>query len=90
MLPGVHDRHPIAGLGDHAEVVRDQEHREAQVAPQLLEQRQHLRLGHHVERRRRLVGDDHARVAGQRQGDHHALAHAAGELVRVLVGAGAG
>ena len=26
-------------------------------------------------------------IAGQRQGDHHALAHAARELVRVLAGA---
>ena len=44
-----------------AEVVRDQEQRQAQVAPQLLEQREHLRLRHHVECRRRLVGDDRPR-----------------------------
>ena len=88
IAPGVHDGHPVAGLGDHAEVVRDQEQRQAQVAAQILEQREHLRLGHHVERRRGLVGDHHDGLAGQRQGDHHALARAARELVRVLVGAG--
>ena len=48
---------------------------------------EHLRLGHHVERRRRLVGDHELGPAGQRERDHHALAHAARELVRVLVGA---
>ena len=25
-LPGVHDRHPIAHLGDHAEIVTDEDH----------------------------------------------------------------
>ena len=36
----------------------------------------------HVQRRRRLVRDDQLRVAGEGHRDHHALAHAAGELVR--------
>ena len=44
---------------------------------------QDLRLDRHVERGRRLVGDQQARRARQRHRDHHALAHAAGELVRV-------
>jgi hypothetical protein len=44
-----------------------------------------LRLGGHVERGRRLVGDQQLRAAGQRDRDHHALPHAAGQLVRVLV-----
>ena len=42
-------------------------------------------LDRHVERGRRLVGDQHLRVARERHRDHHALPHAAGELVRVLV-----
>ena len=46
-----------------------------------------LRLHRDVERRRRLVGDQHLRVVGDRHRDHHALAHAARELVRILVGA---
>ena len=45
---------------------------------------QHLRLHGDVEGGRRLVGDDELRPAGHRHGDHRALAHAAGELVRVL------
>ena len=44
-----------------------------------------LRLDRHVERRGGLVGDQQRRAADQRQRDHHALAHAAGKLVRVLV-----
>ena len=47
-----------------------------------------LRLDDHVERRRRLVRDDHLRLEDQRQRDHDALAHAARELVRVLAEAG--
>ena len=46
-----------------------------------------LRLDGDVERRRRLVGDQELRLAGQSDGDHRALAHAAGELVRIFVDA---
>ena len=38
-----------------------------------------------VERRRRLVGDQQLRVAGERDRDHHALPHAAREPVRIVV-----
>ena len=43
-----------------------------------------------VVRRRRLSGDQQGRVVGDRHGDHHTLAHAARELVRVLPGASFG
>ena len=43
-----------------------------------------LRLHGDVESRGRLVGDQHLRIAGERDGDHDALAHPAGELVRIL------
>ena len=46
-----------------------------------------LRLHGDVEGRRRLVGDQHVRIVGERHGDHHALALAAGELVRIGVDA---
>ena len=52
---------------------------------QLLDQLEDLRLHRHVERGRRLVGDQQLRVADQRHRDHRALAHTAGELVRVVV-----
>ena len=43
-----------------------------------------LRLDRDVERRRRLVGDQQLRLAGERHRDHRALAHAARELVRIV------
>ena len=48
----------------------------------VLEQLEHLRLHRDVERGGRLVGDQDLRLAEQRHGDHHALPHAARELVR--------
>ena len=58
---------------------------------QLVEDAQHLRLHRHVERRGRLVGDQQLRLGDQHHRDHHALAHAARDLVRIeLVDALAG
>jgi len=55
---------------------------------ELLRERLHqvedLRLDGDVERRGRLVGDDQLGVAGKADRDHHPLAHAPGELVRIL------
>ena len=52
-----------------------------------LEHVEHLGLDRHVERGRRLVGDQHVGVVRDRHRDHRPLAHAAGVLVRVLVDA---
>jgi hypothetical protein len=56
-LPGVHDREPIGRLDEHREVVRDEDHRQGELSLELLHESQHLRLHHHIERGRRLVGD---------------------------------
>ena len=66
-----------------AEVVADQDQRQPELRAQALEQLEDLRLHHHVERGRRLVGDHQRRPARERQRDHHPLALAARELVRV-------
>ena len=58
--------------------------REAELALQVGEQPQDLRLHRDVERGGRLVGDQQLGLAHQRHGDHHALAQAARELVREL------
>ncbi len=50
-----------------------------------LDEAEDLRLRRHVERGGRLVGDQERRVVDERHRDHHALAHAARELVRVVV-----
>ena len=58
-----------------------------EVLLQPVHQREDLRLRGHVERGRRLVGDQQVGVVDEGHGDHHALAHAAGELVRIVVDA---
>ena len=52
---------------------------------QSLDQLEDLGLDRDVQCRRRLVCEDQLRIAGQRDRDHHALAHTARELVRVVV-----
>ena len=53
----VHDDDLVGDLGDDAEVVGDHDDRGAVVVLQLVHQLEDLRLRRHVERRRRLVGD---------------------------------
>ena len=84
-LAGIHHGHPLAGLGDHAHGMGDQHDRHAEALLHLVHQLEDLRLDGDVERRGRLVGDQELGLAGERHGDHDALAHAAGELVRIVV-----
>ena len=84
-LPRVHDEDVVGCLGDDAHVVRDDDHRHVVALPQVVEEVEHGGLHGHVERGRGLVGDQELRVAGERDRDHHALAHAAREAVRVVV-----
>ena len=51
---------------------------------QVRDEAQDLGLDRDVERGRGFVRDDHPRLAGERQRDHRPLAHAAGELMRIL------
>ena len=87
IAPGIHHDHALRGFRDHAEIMGDQDDRGAKLGLELPDQVQDLRLDGDVERRGRLVGDQHLRIAGQRHGDHDALAHPAGELMRVLADA---
>ncbi len=83
--PAVHHQHVVRDVGDDAEVVGDEDDRGAGLLLELLEQVHDLGLHGDVQRRRRLVGDQQRGVADQRHGDHRALAHTAGELVRIVV-----
>ena len=83
--PRVHHQQVVGHVGDDAEVVGDEDDRGAELLLQVLEQVEDLRLDGHVQGGGRLVGDQQVGVADQRHGDHGALAHAAGELVRVVV-----
>ena len=82
LLAGVLDDDAIGRLGDDAHVVGDQHQRHAVALLERQQQVEDLRLDRHVERRRRLVGDEQLRPAGERHRDHHPLAHAARKLVR--------
>jgi hypothetical protein len=89
-LGRVHDHDALGGLGDDAHVVGDQHDRHLELVLELVQELEDLGLDRDVERRRGLVGDEELRVARQRHGDHDALAHAARELVRVLLHAAVG
>ena len=65
--------------------MRDEQDREAEPLLQVLQEGQDLRLHGDVERRDRLVGDEHLGFERERAGDADALALAAGEFVRVAV-----
>ena len=82
-----HHRHVVGDFGDHAQVVRDEQHRHAPLVAQMAEDVENLSLNRHVERGRRLVGDQQLGIARERHGDHHPLLLPAGHLVRVIVDA---
>ena len=79
--PGVHHHHGLGRLRDHPEVVGDQDHADVEVALDLVDELEDLRLHRHVERCGGLIGDQHGGVVHQRHRDHGPLAHAARELV---------
>jgi hypothetical protein len=77
----------LGALGRQTQVVGDEQHRGAELGRQLLEVVQDPPLHGHVERRGRLVRDQQLRPGGEADRDQRTLPHAAGELVRVLLGA---
>src|SRR6266850_1658419 len=64
--------------------MRDEDQGHARLALDVLEEIEILRLDGDVEVRRRLVGDDDPRLAGQRDRADDALPHAAAHLVGIL------
>ena len=84
---GIHHGDPPAHVGDQPEIVADHQDGGALGGAQLGHQVDDLGLHRDVERRGRLVGDQQLGPAGQRNGDHDPLAHAAGELVRIIADA---
>src|SRR5215472_8587137 len=84
-LAEIHDRDAVADVLDHREVVSDKQVGKPELALQVGEQVDYLRLHRDIEGGHRLVADDQARVESQRPGDADALALAARELVREAV-----
>ena len=83
-LAGVHDADSVGPTGNHPDVVGDEDDAHAQTGLEVVQDSENLSLDRDVESGRWLVGDDDFGFAGQRHRDHDALAHAAGELVRVV------
>ena len=90
LLAGILDDDAVGGFGDDAHVVGDEHEPHAVFALEPQQKIEDLRLDGHVERGRRLVGDQELRPAGERHGDHHPLAHAARKLVGKGVAAALG
>ena len=86
-LAGVHHRDLVADLGDHAEIVSDEDNRSTALRFQFMHQIEDLRLQGDVECGRGFIGDQEPGIAGQRHRDHDPLAHSAGELVGIFVDA---
>ena len=82
-LAVLHHADPVGDLAHDVEVVGDEQHGHAEAALQILQKLEDLRLHGDVERGGRLVGDQQVRLVGERHRDHHALALAAGQLVRI-------
>ena len=72
----------VTDLQQQWEIVRDEDHREAQARLQGLDLIEDLALHHHIQSRGGLVHDDQLGVERQRDGNDRALAHATTELVR--------
>jgi hypothetical protein len=77
----IHDGDTVCKLGDDPHIMSDKEHSHIKLVTKLAQEPQNLKLNRHVERRRRLVGNEHLRPAGKRNGNHHTLPHPAGKLV---------
>jgi hypothetical protein len=97
MLDHVHDRalladeaaleheHAVGDGRDDAEVVGDEEEREAEIGAQLGEQLEHGRLNGDVERGGDLVADEENGIGRERARDRDSLALAARQLAGVAL-----
>src|ERR1019366_7271357 len=81
----LHHDDVVGEVLDDADVVRDEEKRQAEIALQLGQEVEDLRLDRYVECRRRLVADDESWLHRQGARDGDALALAAGEFVRIAL-----
>ncbi len=79
---GVHNGHVVGDLQQERQVVRDEDHGEAEAIAEVGDLSENLALDHHIEGRRRLIHDDELWIESQRDGNDGTLPHAATQLVR--------
>ncbi len=82
---GIHHIYTATNIGDDAEVVGDENDGGAFGLLQFFQQLQDLRLNGDIQGGGGFVSDEERGFASEGHGDHDALAHAAGELMRVVV-----
>ena len=75
----------VGDVPDDVKVVGHEQHAQAALVPELLQQVQDVPLHRDVQRRGGFVGQQHPRIAGQGQGDHDPLLLAATQFVGVFV-----
>ena len=82
-LAVVHHADHVGDAPHDAEIVGDEQQAHAEPLADVGQQLEDLRLHGDVERGGRLVGDQQIGLVGERHRDHHALALAAGQLMRI-------
>ncbi len=82
-LTRIHHDDVVRGFRHQRQIVRNQDQRHILLLLQLQQQLDNLCLNGHVQRRGWLVGDQQLWPTGDRHGDHHALTHAARQLMRI-------
>jgi hypothetical protein len=80
-----HDHNAVRHLRHHCHVMRDEHHRRARFTLEPVNQGQNLGLNGHIQRGCRFIRDQQARLAGKGHGDHNPLAHAAAQLMGILL-----
>ena len=83
--PGVEHRDALANAVDDAEIMAHQQHRETAPRTQIFQKIEDLRLDGDIEGRRGFIEQQQFRLGCERGRDHHALLHAARELMRISV-----
>ncbi len=84
-FPLAHHNDPVGHLRNDAHVVGDENDGRPEFPLQVSQELKYLALYRHVERRRWFVRDENGGAQGNGHGDHHALTHAARELVGILL-----
>ena len=80
---GIHHDDVVRDFRDHRQIMADELDRHADAVLQIQHQIENLRLDGDIERGGGFIGDQQRRFTRQGHRDHGALAHAAGELVRI-------
>ena len=78
----IHHQHIISNPRNHTHVVRNHDRGRPGLPLRHLNHIQNLRLNRHIQRRGRLVRNQHPRIIRNRNSDHHPLPHTTGKLVR--------